>query len=132
VGLNAEYKHKDSIIIKETQTQLDAYFKGKLFEFDIPLLLIGSDFQKTVWNELLKIPFGNTETYLSLSRKIGNEKAIRAVAAANGANSISIIVPCHRILGSDGDLVGYGGGLQVKKKLLQLENAQIDPQLSIF
>jgi len=131
-GLNEEYKQMDSFIIDETLSQLDEYFKGKRSEFDIPLLLVGSDFQKIVWNELLKIPYGNTETYLSLSRKIGNEKAIRAIANANGANAISIIIPCHRIIGSDGDLVGYAGGLPVKKKLLQLENALVDNQMSIF
>lgn len=131
-GLNAEYKQTDSFIIDETQSQLDEYFEGKRSEFDIPLLLFGSDFQKIVWNELLKIPYGNTETYLSLSRKIGNEKAIRAIATANGANAISIIVPCHRIIGSDGGLVGYAGGLLVKKKLLQLENALVDNQMSLF
>jgi methylated-DNA-[protein]-cysteine S-methyltransferase len=81
----------------------------------------------------MKIPFGKTESYLGLSRKIGNEKAIRSVAAANGANAISIIVPCHRIIGSDGRLTGYGGGLQAKRKLLQLEmHNQVSDQLKLF
>jgi len=95
--------------------------------------MVGSPFQERVWNELLKIPFGKTESYLGLSRKIGNEKAIRSVAAANGANAISIMVPCHRIIGSDGKLTGYGGGIQAKRKLLQLEmNNQPSGQLPLF
>jgi len=132
IGLNAQYKKADSNIIGETQTQLEAYFKRTRSEFNIPLLLVGSDFQKRIWNELLQIPYGKTETYLGLSRKIGNEKAVRAVATANGANAISIIVPCHRIVGSNGDLVGYAGGIGTKKKLLQLENVLVDNQLSLF
>jgi len=131
-GLNAEYIQGRSTIIKETKDQLNQYFEGNRSEFSIPLLMVGSDFQKSVWNALMRISYGNTETYLGLSKKINNEKAIRAVATANGANAISIIVPCHRIIGSHGKLVGYAGGLHVKKKLLQLENALVDNQLSIF
>ena len=95
-------------------------------------MLVGSDFQKTVWNTLLQIPYGKTETYLGLSKSMNNEKAIRAVASANGANAFSIIVPCHRVIGSDGKLVGYAGGLSVKKKLLELEGALATNQLSLF
>ena len=131
-GLDADYIEKSSPIIDETKAQLTQYFDGERTEFNIPLLLIGSDFQKSVWNALLQIPYGKTDTYLGLSQKLKNEKAIRAVAGANGANCISIIIPCHRIIGSDGKLVGYAGGLNVKKKLLILEKALIDNQLSLF
>ncbi len=131
-GLNASYEEGDSEIIEETKFQLNEYFEGDRTTFDIPLLLVGSDFQKSVWNALIQIPFGKTETYLGLSKKLGNEKAIRAVATANGANAISILVPCHRVIGSDGGLVGYAGGLDAKKKLLNIENALIKSQLSLF
>ncbi|KAB2868464.1 MAG: methylated-DNA--[protein]-cysteine S-methyltransferase, partial [Bacteroidales bacterium] len=101
--------------------------------FELPLLLIGTPFQKSIWNELLKIPYGKTETYMGLSQKLNNTKAIRAVAAANGANAISIIVPCHRIIGSNGELVGYAGGVDVKQKLLRLENSDnYAEQLKLF
>lgn len=90
--------------------------------FDIPLHLVGTIFQKTVWQGLIDTPFGTTLSYLELAKSIGNEKAVRAVATANGANAISIIVPCHRIIGGDGSLVGYAGGLDTKKRLLQLES----------
>ena len=130
--LNTTFVEEKSDIIKETKTQLTQYFKKERTEFNIPILLVGSDFQKNVWNTLLQIPFGKTETYLGLSKKLGNEKAIRAVASANGANAISIIIPCHRIVGKDGTLVGYAGGLAAKRKLLDLENALIKSQLSLF
>jgi methylated-DNA-[protein]-cysteine S-methyltransferase len=122
-GLNARYAEGASNIMDETKTQLNQYFTGDRKKFDLPLLLVGSEFQKQVWKELLQIAFGKTESYLGLSKKLGNQEAIRAVASANGANAISIIVPCHRILGSDGSLTGYAGGLQTKKKLLHLEKA---------
>jgi len=131
-GIDADYIEEHSDIVSETKLQLTQYFSGDRTEFDIPLLLIGSDFQISVWNALLEIPFGTTETYLGLSERIQNKEAIRAVAGANGANAISIIVPCHRILGSDARLVGYAGGLATKKKLLQLENALDESQLSLF
>ena len=132
LGLNAEFTEESSEVIEETKTQLIQYFKGERSTFDIPLHMVGSDFQKCVWNTLLEIPHGRTETYLGLSRKLGNEKAIRAVASANGANAISIIIPCHRIIGTDGGLVGYAGGLPAKMKLLELENTLIRNQLSLF
>ena len=131
-GLDADYVKNNSPVIEKTKAQFAQYFAGERTEFDIPVLLIGSDFQKSVWNALVQIPYGKTDTYLGLSKKLENEKAIRAVASANGANCISIIIPCHRIIGSDGKLVGYAGGLGVKKKLLSLENALIDNQLSLF
>ena len=131
-GLDAGYVDEGSEIIEETKAQLSRYFNGERRAFDLPLMLVGSEFQKQVWNALLQIPFGKTETYAGLSKKLGDEKAIRAVAAANGANAISIIVPCHRILGSDGSLTGYAGGLEAKKKLLQLENAFLQGELDLF
>ena len=122
IGLNADYKEQDSKVLQETRKQLDEYFNRKRKVFEIPLLTVGTDFQKEVWNALLKVPYGKTSTYLELAKNIGNEKAVRAVASANGANAIGIIIPCHRIIGSDGNLTGYAGGLAVKKRLLKLEH----------
>jgi methylated-DNA-[protein]-cysteine S-methyltransferase len=132
-GLNACYLEGESDIIEITKQQLTEYFALERKTFDIPLLMVGTDFQQQVWNELLKIPFGKTASYFGLSQKLGNKLAIRAVAAANGANAVSIIVPCHRIIGSDGKLVGYAGGLAAKKKLLELERSnQNSRQLTLF
>lgn len=101
--------------------QLEAYFSGNLRDFNIPLHIEGTDFQRRVWKELQKIPYGQAISYLELARRLGDEKCIRAAARANGANPISIIIPCHRVIGSDGSLVGYGGGLDMKEYLLRLE-----------
>jgi len=131
-GLNAEYQHASSPIIDQTIEQIEAYSKGKLKQFAIPLMPVGTDFQKAVWKELVSIPFGQTLSYHELSQKLGNTKAIRAVAAANGANAISIIIPCHRIIGSNGTLVGYAGGLNAKKKLLEIEGYFNSAQLQLF
>lgn len=131
-GLKATFEMGNSTVIEETKRQLSQYFSKERTEFSIPLLFVGTDFQKQIWNALLQIPYGKTETYLGLSKNISNEKAIRAVASANGANAISIIVPCHRIIGTDGKLVGYAGGLSVKKKLLELEGALNKNQLRLF
>ncbi len=132
-SLQAEYIEENSAVIQRAIEQLEDYFSGDRKEFDLSLKFAGSDFQQSVWQELIKIPFGKTCTYLELSQKLGNEKAIRAVAAANGANAISIIVPCHRIIGSDGKLVGYAGGLQAKKKLLELEGVgEKNKQMKLF
>ena len=119
--LHADYEKSSSEVIVRTIIQLDEYFGRKRTAFDIPLFFVGTDFQKTVWKELLNIPYGMTLSYGDLSRKLDNPKAIRAVAAANGANPISILVPCHRVIGSDRKLVGYGGGIPAKKILLELE-----------
>ena len=121
-GLNAEYIEESSAVIEKTIVQMKEYFAGERKVFDIPLLMVGTDFQRSVWDGLMQIPYGTTASYLELAKNIGNEKAVRAVASANGANSISIMIPCHRIIGSNGDLVGYAGGLPAKKKLLELEN----------
>ena len=122
-GLNAEFVVQDDKVIKRTREELDEYLNGNRIEFDIPILMVGTDFQKSVWNALMKVSYGATSTYLQLAKDINNEKAVRAVASANGANSIGLIIPCHRIIGSDGELVGYGGGLPVKKRLLKLEQS---------
>ncbi|MFN8711781.1 MAG: methylated-DNA--[protein]-cysteine S-methyltransferase [Bacteroidota bacterium] len=123
--LNAGYTEGEDEVLAETRNQLDQYFTGERKAFELPLLFAGTDFQKTVWNALLEVEYGTTSTYLRLSEKLNNKDAIRAVASANGANAISIIVPCHRIIGSDGELVGYAGGLPAKQKLLELENSDI-------
>lgn len=119
--LNADFEEGTSAVIEKAVAQLDEFFAGKRREFDVPLLFVGTDFQKTVWSELLKIPFGKTISYGEMARKIGMPKAVRALANANGANSISIFAPCHRVIGSDHSLTGYGGGLDAKRKLLELE-----------
>ena len=121
-ALNTTYIEEPSEVVSQTIKQMNEYFDFKRKVFDIPLLLVGTDFQKKVWQGLIDTPFGTTCSYLELAKRIGNEKAVRAVATANGANAISIIVPCHRIIGSNGDLVGYAGGLGTKKKLLELES----------
>ena len=123
-GLNADFIEEDSEIIEKTRTELDEYFKENRREFDVPIRMVGTDFQKSVWNALLKVAYGTTSTYLQLAKDINNEKAVRAVAGANGANAIAIIIPCHRIIGSSGELVGYAGGLPTKKRLLTLEKKQ--------
>lgn len=119
--LQNDFEEGTSEVIERTVCQLDDFFAGKRKEFDVPLLFVGTDFQKTVWNELLKIPFGTTVSYGEMARRIGMPKAVRAVANANGANAISILAPCHRVIGSDHSLTGYGGGLDVKRALLELE-----------
>lgn len=122
-GLNAVYEEGNSPVLEETIAQLKAYFKGERKTFDVPLLMVGTEFQKRVWNALLAVSYGTTGTYSSLTALVAEPTAIRAVAAANGANAISILVPCHRIVGTTGELVGYAGGLPAKRKLLQLEGA---------
>ena len=101
--------------------QLEAYFSGNLRDFNIPLRVEGTEFQRRVWKALQNIPYGQAITYLELARRLGDEKCIRAAARASGANPISILIPCHRVIGSDGSLVGYGGGLDMKEYLLRLE-----------
>ena len=119
--LNAKFVVQDNKILKETRKQITEYLGAERKTFDLPILSVGSDFQKQVWEALLKINYGETASYLDIAKYIGNEKAVRAVASANGANAIAVIIPCHRIIGSDGELVGYGGGLPIKKRLLNLE-----------
>ena len=111
-------------VMKETETQLKAYFKAELIEFDLPIQLLGTDFQKQVWGALLDIPFGETRSYAQQAENIGNPKAVRAVGTANGDNRFAIVVPCHRVIGANGKLTGYGGGLWRKEKLLEIEKAK--------
>ena len=122
--LKANFVQESTPVIEECKQQLTEYFNHQRKSFDIPLLLLGTPFQKEVWNALIQIPYGQTSSYLQLSKNINKEKAVRAVANANGANAISIIVPCHRIIGSNGQLTGYAGGLETKEALLQLEQGQ--------
>jgi len=105
--------------------QLNEYFAGKRQEFTIALDIRGTDFQKRCWQELLKIPYGQTRSYRQIAEAVGNRNALRAVGLANGQNPIAIIVPCHRVIASDGTLCGYGGGLHVKEELLRLEGARL-------
>ena len=116
---------EDRAPFKEVMRQLDSYFAGKLQDFDLPLVLDGTEFQLLVWRHLRKIPYGETVSYGQLARQIGSPDAARAVGLANGSNPIPIIIPCHRVIGSNGDLTGFGGGLPVKKKLLALESRQL-------
>ena len=122
--LKANFVQESTPVIEQCKQQLTEYFSHQRKSFDIPLLLLGTPFQKEVWNALIQIPYGQTSSYLQLSKNINKEKAVRAVANANGANAISIIVPCHRIIGSNGQLTGYAGGLETKEALLQLEQGQ--------
>jgi methylated-DNA-[protein]-cysteine S-methyltransferase len=115
---NAQY-------LREAIRQLRAYFAGELETFDIPLAPAGTPFQLTVWKHLCDIPYGETISYGELARRVGNPNASRAVGLANGSNPIAIVVPCHRVIGSNGKLTGYGGGLPIKEKLLALERRQL-------
>lgn len=121
--LDAEFTEGTSAVIETTMIQLDEYFAGERREFDVPLMFAGTEFQKQVWNELLQIPYGRTTTYGELARRIGHPGAVRAIANAVGSNALSVLVPCHRVLGADGALTGYAGGLPAKRHLLALENA---------
>lgn len=102
-------------------SELEEYFAGKRMEFTIPMLFTGTEFQHRVWTELMRIPYGITISYGELARRIGNPNAVRAVASANATNPLSILVPCHRVIGHDNRLTGYGGGLEIKQMLLTLE-----------
>ena len=114
-------KEEETELINKTYKELDEYFRGKRKTFDIPLKIEGTEFQKKVWNELLEIPYGETRSYLDIAKRVGNPKASRAVGMANYNNKIIIIIPCHRVIGSNKKLIGYAGGLDVKEKLLKLE-----------
>ena len=119
---NASFKTETSSVLEETKRQLDEYFASKRKAFDIRLHLVGTDFQHEVWNALLSIPYGATKSYKNIAQSIGKPQAVRAVAGAIGANSISILIPCHRIIGSNRSLTGYAGGLEAKRLLLQMED----------
>ncbi len=118
-------------VLLETQRQLGEYFAGLRKGFDLPLDFAGTPFQRAVWNGLLEIPYGQTRTYRQLAERLGKPSATRAVGAANGRNPISIIVPCHRVIGSDGTLTGFAGGLAAKAHLLELEGISETPQRTL-
>jgi methylated-DNA-[protein]-cysteine S-methyltransferase len=119
--------HRDRLtgVLTEVSRQLRAYFSGKLTQFDLPLAPGGTPFQQQVWNALQEIKYGETWSYRDLAEHIGRPTAVRAVGAANGQNPIPIIIPCHRVIGSNGTLVGFGGGIEMKQRLLALEGARL-------
>ncbi len=119
--LKAEFVEATSAVLERAKIQLDEYFAGSRKTFDLPLHLVGTDFQKRVWNALLKIPYGETCSYKEIALKVDNLKGVRAVAQAIGANGICIIIPCHRVVGSNHSLTGFAGGLEVKRFLLGIE-----------
>ncbi|MEO8962862.1 MAG: methylated-DNA--[protein]-cysteine S-methyltransferase [Ginsengibacter sp.] len=131
-GDNEIHNSSDSVVLEECGKQLDGYFAGKRKTFEIPLKQKGTLFQETVWNELAKIPYGKTVSYLHVAKMIGNPKSIRAVGTTNGRNNIAIVIPCHRVIGSDGSLTGYAGGLWRKKWLLDHENKFGNGVVSLF
>ncbi|RAS62720.1 methylated-DNA-[protein]-cysteine S-methyltransferase [Vibrio diazotrophicus] len=114
----------DHAILNQAKIQIEEYFSGRRTQFDLPLAAKGTDFQQSVWQALCKIPYGETWSYQQLADEIGNPKAVRAVGLANGKNPISVIVPCHRVIGKNGKLTGYAGGVETKEKLLQLERSK--------
>ena len=118
---SSNYIIKETTLIKKAASQLFEYLNGKRRDFNLPLLKEGTDFQISVWNELIKIPYGETRSYKDIAIAINNEKAVRAVGMANNRNKIPIFIPCHRVIGSNKKLVGYGGGLEIKEFLLNLE-----------
>lgn len=119
-------ENKDSLVLNRAAAQLAEYFEGRRRRFDLPLEFAGTPFQKDVWTALLSIPFGMTQSYGDIARQIGRPNAVRAVGAANGRNPISIIAPCHRVIGSTGELTGFAGGIEAKATLLALEARYAD------
>lgn len=122
--LKATSKTETTSVLEETKRQLDEYFAGKRKAFDIQLCMVGTDFQHKVWNALRSIPYGSTKSYKDIAQCIGKPKAVRAVAGAIGANAISILIPCHRVIGSNHSLTGYAGGLEAKRGLLGMETQE--------
>jgi len=123
-GVNALFIEKNNEVIEKTIKELNAYLNGKIMKFSVTKLVVGTSFQKSVWKALQNIPYGQTMSYIELTKKLNMEStSVRAVANANGANAISVIIPCHRIIGSDGCLIGYAGGLQAKKTILEIEKS---------
>jgi len=120
---------KRSPVLERALTQLQEYFAGQRRDFDLPLDPRGTEFQLRVWQRLLKIPYGETTTYGALASELGDARASRAVGLANGSNPIPIVIPCHRVIGADGSLTGFGGGLAIKQQLLELERADRQPRL---
>jgi len=128
----ADWHGGDSEILQASEAQLAEYFAGTRTSFDLPLAPQGTAFQLQVWHELARIPFGATISYAQLAQRIGKPEAVRAVGAANGRNPLPIVLPCHRVIGADGALVGFGGGLPTKQFLLRLEGALPEPQRGLF
>ncbi len=124
-NLNSEFEAASSEINREAEKQLREYFAGERKVFNLPLHFAGTDFQKRVWQYLQTIPYGETRSYLQLAEALGDRNCARAAASANGANALSIIIPCHRVIGSDGTMVGYAGGISAKRKLLEMEQPQL-------
>jgi methylated-DNA-[protein]-cysteine S-methyltransferase len=122
--VDPEWREDESLFV-EVVDQLRSYFACERKTFSLPLVLEGTDFQKKVWTALMEIPYGETVSYKALAGRVGSPRAVRAVGAANGANPIPIIIPCHRVVGNDGSLTGFGGGLPLKRKLLELESSQL-------
>ena len=122
--LHAELHDAPSVVTMRAKQQLDEYFSGRRTAFDLPLHPVGTLFQQRVWHALLEIPYGETCSYKDIALRVGNEKGVRAVAGAVGANGIAIIIPCHRVIGSDHSLTGFAGGLDAKRTLLQLESCK--------
>ncbi len=121
-GLQAQYVVAETPLLQDLKSEISAYLAAEITEFSLPILTVGTDFQKRVWQVLLQIPYVAVITYADLAEKVENKTAIRAVATANGVNAMSLIVPCHRVMGSDGELRGYAGGLMVKQRLLNMES----------
>ena len=119
----------DPAPFRDAESQLEAYFAGELTDFDLPLAPRGTSFQLKVWSALTEIPYGTTTTYGAIAAAVGRPDAVRAIGACNGQNPIAVIVPCHRVVGADGTLVGYGGGLERKRTLLELEAEHAAPRL---
>lgn len=126
--VKAEFADGETPITRQAAEQLEEYFQQSRTAFDLPILLAGSEFQQQVWRLLQQVEYGQTVSYLDVAERLGNPKTVRAVAAANGANGVSIIVPCHRVIGKDGSLTGYAGGIETKKRLLKLEGASLPGQ----
>lgn len=116
-----EYNLEETPLLKEANAQLQKYLKGELKAFDLPISLKGTDFQKKVWTELIKIPYGQTKSYKDIAESVGSPKAFRAVGMSNNKNKIPIIIPCHRVIGNNGKLVGYALGLDMKERLIHME-----------
>jgi methylated-DNA-[protein]-cysteine S-methyltransferase len=126
VPLNIEAEDRGHPVLLEAERQLQEYFAGRRTAFALTLDVVGTPFQRTVWNALLTIPFGETRSYGEIAKQIGNPAAVRAVGAANGRNPVSIVAPCHRVIGSTGNLTGFAGGLDTKARLLALEGARTE------
>ena len=126
VKRDGDWQPGDNAVLRLARKQLGEYFAGKRRTFDLPLSPRGTEFQRSVWTTLATIPYGETVSYLEIAQAIGNPKAVRAVGAANGRNPLSIIVPCHRVIGSSGALTGYAGGIPIKRWLLALEQQTVD------